>query len=307
MKTSLPSLSCVVSRGPVGPALARLLSRLQRGKGSRVTWTVLTCWSLLLGIASADTSSIPAGMAQVPAGIYRPLFRGPDDLKEVPVAAFRLDVTPVSNGEFLAFVRANPKWRRSQVKRLFADPAYLAHWAGDTDLGPEAGTAERPVVSVSWFAAKAYAAWLGKRLPTTAEWELAAAAGFTVAEGRADPEFRRAIARWYGTPSPLVLPAVNSGPTNFFGLRHLHGLVWEWTSDFNSALVTGDARGDTGIERQLFCGAGSQGASDRNNYPAFMRFGLRSSLKAAYTVHNLGFRCAQDTPGPALADNPVKP
>lgn len=278
----------------------------------------MTAWSLLTWIAlgfsligswsaTADTNSIPAEMSLVPAGIYRPLFRGPDDLKEVPVAAFLLDVTPVSNGDFLAFVRANPKWRRSQVKRLFADPAYLAHWAGDTELGPDAAATDRPVVNVSWFAAKAYAAWRGQRLPTTAEWELAAAAGFTMADGKADPEFRRAVARWYGTPSPLVLPAVNSGPTNFFGLRNLHGLVWEWTSDFNSALVTGDARGDTGIERQLFCGAGSQGASDRNNYPAFMRFGLRSSLKAAYTVHNLGFRCAQDAPGLALADTPVKP
>lgn len=291
----------------------------QRGERAGVRWVLTTCWSLLtwiaLGlslfgssIAAAKTNSIPAGMALLPAGIYKPLFRGPDDLKEVPVPAFCLATTPVSNGEFLAFVRANPKWQRSQVKRLFADPAYLAHWAGDTDLGPNADAlAAQPVVNVSWFAAKTYAAWRGKRLPTTAEWELAASAGFTQLDGATDPEYRRAITRWYGSPTPLVLPAANSGPTNFFGLRNLHGLVWEWTSDFNSALVTGDARGDTGIERQLFCGAGSQGASDRNNYPAFMRFGLRSSLKAAYTVHNLGFRCAQDAPRLVLADTPVKP
>ena len=79
-------------------------------------------------------------------------------------------------------------------------------------------------------------------------------------------------------------------------MRDLHGLVWEWTSDFNSALVTGDARGDTGLERQLFCGAGSLGASDLGNYAGFMRFGFRSSLRAGYTVHNLGFRCAKDVP-----------
>ena len=53
-------------------------------------------------------------------------------------------------------------------------------------------------------------------------------------------------------------------------------------------------QGDTGLERQLFCGAGSLGASDRANYPAFMRFGFRSSLRAGYTVHNLGFRCAKN-------------
>ena len=281
----------------------------------RIFSLVVAAAALVAGTAAAEpevslagsATNPPAGMVLVPAGIYRPLFRSPDDLKEVPVAGFALDAAPVTNAEFLEFVRANPKWRRSQVKRLFADPAYLAQWAGDTELGPNTEPlAEQPVANVSWFATKAYAAWRGKRLPSTAEWELAASAGFNRPDGAADPEYRRAIARWYGSPTPVVLPAAQSGPTNVFGLRNLHGLVWEWTSDFNSALITGDARGDTGIERSLFCGAGSQGASDRSNYPAFMRFGLRSSLKAAYTLHNLGFRCAQDGPARTLAENPSK-
>ena len=234
-------------------------------------------------------------MCLIPPGVYRPLFRGTNDPKEVLVKAFCLDALPVTNAEFREFVRANLRWRRSQVKRLFADEGYLTHWAGDLDLGPDTARAERqPVTRVSWFAAKAYAAWRGKRLPTMAEWEYAAGAGFSRADGTNDVEFVREINRWYSTPTPGVLPAVASGKPNFHGVHDLHGLVWEWTSDFNSAMVTGDARGDTGLERQLFCGAGSQGASDPANFPAFMRFGYRSSLKAGYTVHNLGFRCAKD-------------
>jgi formylglycine-generating enzyme required for sulfatase activity len=229
----------------------------------------------------------------VSAGIYRPLFAGENDLKEIPVAGFQLAAKPVNNGEFLDFVRANPQWRRSQVKRLFADENYLKHWTGDTELGPACDAAQ-PVSWVSWFAAKSYAAWKGGRLPTTAEWELAAGVGFTQDDGSKEPEFKKAIARWYGTPSPAALPVAGSGRANRYGIRDLHGLVWEWTSDFNSAIVTGDARGDTGLERQLFCGAGSLGAKDTSNYPAFMRFGFRSSLKAGYTVHNLGFRYAKD-------------
>jgi formylglycine-generating enzyme len=58
--------------------------------------------------------------------------------------------------------------------------------------------------------------------------------------------------------------------------------------------VTGDARGDSGLERQLFCGAGSLDASNRSDYAGFMRFGFRSSLRAGYTVPNLGFRCAMN-------------
>jgi formylglycine-generating enzyme required for sulfatase activity len=127
-----------------------------------------------------------------------------------------------------------------------------------------------------------------------AEWEYAAAAGPTRADGENDPEFKAQLLAWFSTPSPPTLPAVGSGRANFYGIHDLHGLVWEWVADFSTAMVTGDARGDTGLERQLFCAAGSQDAGDRANYPAFMRFGFRSSLKADYTVHNLGFRCAKD-------------
>ena len=58
--------------------------------------------------------------------------------------------------------------------------------------------------------------------------------------------------------------------------------------------MTGDARGDTGLDRQLFCCADSAAAKDSANFPTFMRYGFRSSLKADYTVQNLGFRCAKD-------------
>jgi formylglycine-generating enzyme required for sulfatase activity len=180
------------------------------------------------------------------------------------------------------------------VKRLFADEGYLSHWAGE--LEPGAAQLDQPVTRVSWFAAKAYAAWQGKRLPTTDEWEYAARAGFTMLDGPKDPEFRAAISEWYGSPSPSTLPAAASGRANVLGIRGLHGLVWEWTSDFNSAMVSDEGRTGGSVERQLFCGSGATGAVDPGDYAAFMRFGLRSSLKASFTIHNLGFRCAKDQP-----------
>lgn len=248
---------------------------------------------IALTVSLLGWEAMASELVPVPAGIYQPLFRGENDLKEIPVSPFLISATPVTNGEFLAFVRASPQWQRSRVKRLFAEESYLKHWANDTELGANCDAAQ-PVTWVSWFAAKAYSAWKGGRLLTTAEWELAAGLGFTQADGANEPEFKQAIAHWYGTPSPVSLPAVGAGRVNLLGVHDLHGLVWEWTSDFNSAIITGDARGDTGLDRQLFCGAGSLGAKDPSNYPAFMRFGFRSSLKAAYTVHNLGFRYAKD-------------
>jgi formylglycine-generating enzyme len=254
----------------------------------------LTPLALLASVAiQGFAQTPPAGMALIPAGVYRPLFRAETDPKEVPVKAFALDILPVTNGDFLEFVRANPRWQRSAVKRLFADETYLQNWAGDLDPGTNA-PADRPVTQVSWFAAKAYAQWQGKRLPTLAEWEYAAAASPTRADGENDPAFKRQVLEWYARPGNAQLSPVGTGRTNFWGVHDLHGLVWEWVADFNSAMVTGDARGDTGIERQLFCGGGAQGARDVVNYPAFMRYGFRSSLKASYCVHNLGFRCAKD-------------
>jgi len=148
-------------------------------------------------------------------------------------------------------------------------------------------------VRVSWFAARACAAWLGKRLPTTAEWERAAAAGFVSENGAGEPDYRRAALDWFARPTPTPLPVAGAGRPNYFGVRDLNTLVWEWVADFNTALVTGESRGDSGLDRNLFCGAGAVGARDLENYPAFMRAGFRSSLQASYVVPNLGFRCAR--------------
>ncbi len=235
----------------------------------------------------------PPGMARIAEGVFRPFFLAPNEPREVSVKPFYLDVLPVTKGDFLAFVRAQPRWQRSRAKRLWVDDAYLKDWAGDLDLGSNA-SANEPVTFVSWFAAKAYAQWKGKRLPTVAEWEYAALASATRPDAESDPEFQRQVREWYYAPSARKLPPVGVGQSNFWGIHDLHGLVWEWVSDFNTAMVSGDARDGGDPNGQLFCGAGAQGARDAENYPAIMRYAFRSSLNAAYCVHNLGFRCAKD-------------
>lgn len=247
-------------------------------------WAIgLILLALAAPVGRSDSGAPGAVLVPVPAGAFVPIF---GDRTPAPVAPFLLDERPVTNGEFLEFVRAHPEWQRSRVSRQLADASYLLHWAGDLELG-ERAPSDAPVTSVSWFAARAYARARGCRLPTTAEWERAADPG--------EDEARvQRILRWYGQPVRLPLPAVRTTEANDLGLWDLHGLVWEWVSDFNNALVTGESRADAALERDLFCGSGAVGASDFRDYAAFMRYAFRSSLKANYTVQNLGFRCARD-------------
>ncbi len=236
-------------------------------------------------------------MILIPAGIYVPLQPGPKDATKVEVPSFHLDVYAVTNAEFLAFVTEHPAWRRSRVSPLFADASYLQHWAGDLALGPSAPP-DSPVVHVSWFAARAFARAHEKRLPTTAEWERAAAAGYSRADGRNDERFVRDLYAWLARPVPPVLGDVHRTSADFNGVHGLHGLIWEWVDDFNTALVTGESRGDSGLDRDLFCGAGAANAKDTADYAAFMRQALRSSLRANNTTSSLGFRCARNARDP---------
>ncbi len=270
-----------------------LKKRQKIGLGSLLILSLTQAWGNGAPVPDAAPASTKTEMALLPAGVYRPLFPGPTESKAVPVAPFVLDKLPVTTGEFLEFVRANPRWRRSQVKPIFADEFYLKNWKDELESGTNAPL-NTPVTYVSWFAAKAYAQWKGKRLPTVAEWEYAANASATRADGDNEPTFRQQVLRWYTTLGSAPTP-VGTGEPNFWGLYDMHGLIWEWVLDFNTAMVSGDSRADTGGgEPGLFCGGGAQGARNVADYPAFMRLGFRSSLSARYCVHNLGFRCARD-------------
>ena len=214
----------------------------------------------------------------------------------VAIAPFELRTRPVTNAEFRDFVRAEPQWQRGRVPALFADGRYLIDWLAPDRVGADAARDAAPVTNVSWFAAQAFCAHEGARLPTWLEWEYAAAADETRTDARADPAWRQRILGWYERPAASALPPVG-GPPDVYGVSDLHGVAWEWVDDFNALFIAGDSRTQGDPDLLKFCGAGAISIVDRDNFAVLMRIALLSSLGASESTSSLGFRCARTLAG----------
>jgi formylglycine-generating enzyme required for sulfatase activity len=269
------------------------------GRTRSQAWAVTAALAGTIVVSMAATAVAvmlqTSPMVKIPEGDYMPFFQespGKGKARVVPgpsrLAAFRLDAFPVTNAQFLEFVREHPEWRRSRVKPLFADNRYLANWRSDLEL-PDKDLGSAPVTNVSWFAAEAYCEARGLKLPTTDQWE------FTLSDqGRKQDEVESRSLEWFATPNPARLRAVGGGEPNGYGVYDMVGLVWEWTLDSSSFMTGTEQRNTSSKDDAAFCGSGSIGVSDATNYPAFMRYAMRSSLKPNYAVENVGFRCEGD-------------
>jgi formylglycine-generating enzyme required for sulfatase activity len=222
--------------------------------------------------SEAATQSPALALLPIPSAPFRPFFKG--TLAPIRVEAFRLAGAPVTRGDFLGFLRCHPEWRRSRATASLSESTYLSDFRGD--LEPGAAPLDAPVTYVSWFAARAFCASRGGRLPTTVEWERALGKSpepnGSAAADRATARFDFAMGR-----AAADLPASQLRAQG----------VWEWTSDFNSAPVA------SGAAASQFCGDGIR-SNAPSDYGAFLRYSFRSSLKAGYALKNLGFRCARN-------------
>ena len=119
--------------------------------------------------------------------------------------------------------------------------SWRAPYGPGADLGP---LEDHPVTQVAFEDAEAYAAWRGVRLPTEAEWELAARGGLVGAEfswgDEPYPDGRQLANTWQGSfpwentelDGFAATAPVGSFPPNGFGLHDMAGNVWEWTTDW---------------------------------------------------------------------------
>lgn len=252
---------------------------------------------LVLAITLQVVVSAQAGEAliKVPAGTLTPFWLSPTSVKKndpakkflLEIAALEVMPYAVTVAQYRDFLGKNPDWKRPDISSLFADQNYLEGW------NEQLKSLQSPVTNVSWFAARAYCASLGLRLPTVNEWEYLAAASEKKIDANKDEKFLRRILDWYGEPRSSQLKPVGQIYKNIYGLWDMHGLVWEWVEDFNTTFVTGESREDSSFNKNMFCGAGSMSSADKENYAAFMRFAFRSSVKGNSSAWNLGFRCVK--------------
>ncbi len=228
----------------------------------------------------------------------------------VYVDSFYMDKHPVTNAEFKAFIDVNPHWRKpnkwferynnqtATIDDSHHDGDYLRHWKVNIY---QYGDADHPVTWVSWYAAMAYAQWVGKRQPTEAEWEKAARGGLTAQKypwGQSSD-----ISRANYNLIANKTTAVNTYPPNEFGLYDMVGNVREWCLDkwdkgFYQISPNINPITDGTINEVL-----EQFESIRTSrvlrggswvsIPKNARIAYRSGSLPYYTCMNIGFRCVR--------------
>ena len=214
----------------------------------------------------------------------------------VSVTDFYLDKYLVTNRDFRRFVAANPQWDPGgPASEPSREDAYLVD--GSAPRAAEVRP-DHPVVNVTWYAAKAFCEWEGKRLPSEAEWEFAARGGQTVLFpwGDEPPDRTRAnFGNNIGTSTP-----VHSYPPNRYGLFDMAGNVWQFLADPWAPYGTATA--------QRPRGSGSSGVSIAGQLPEPRRV-IRGGSFAGHPINlwveyrdshapnnprkYVGFRCAK--------------
>ena len=298
--------------------------------------------STVLPLAEA-TAIIAGGRFRIGSDSFYPEERSP---RWIELSSFAIDRTPITNAQFAVFVhqtgwvtdceRAEPAG--SAVFRMTNGPVDLreprhwwafvqgASWRHPTGPGSSLDGLElHPVIHVSYHDALAFAHWRGGRLPTEAEWEVAARGGLVDCDyawgNELMPEERLLANIWVGSfpwfcarPDAPGPTAVSTYPPNGYGLFDMIGNVWEWTATAFAA------SGRMPLEALEDCGCGGSEQEKQGlpktieqtlekpldhtlkggsylcaaEYCARYRPAARIGLPTPTSTAHIGFRCAYD-------------
>lgn len=263
---------------------------------------------------------------------------GEGPVRSVTLGEFAIACYAVSNLQFGDFVRATgyatdaerygwsfvfeallPEEDRRAIGSQSADtpwwiPVPHAYWAQPE--GPPSTVLDRldhPAVHISWNDAQAYCEWSRTRLPTEAEWEMAARGGIDQATypwgDNLIPDGKHRCNIWQGSfPDRNTADDGYSGTApvhgfepNGYGLYNVAGNVWEWCEDFFSAEYHHVTTSVNPLQRQPAAARSLRGGSFlcHESYCNRYRVGARSSNTPDSSSSNIGFRVVRATDGEA--------
>lgn len=254
------------------------------------------------------TEAMEEAMALVPAGEVTIGHWGdaPSDDRapgsQVRVEHFFLDRYPVTNRQYYEFVASG-----GYEEMAIWDPEILPgvlDFVDQTRLpGPrfwkdgryESGKDDHPVVGICWYEAAAYARWVGKRLPTGAEWEKAGSWPVQLGGGpRPQRRFpwgdvmdRRRANLWGSGPNDTISIHEFGDGISVGGVYQLVGNVWEWTSSTfgNWSYPTRDVVLSSPMKS-------IRGGAFDTYFDGQATCQFQSGEDAIARKHNVGFRCA---------------
>lgn len=286
-----------------------------------------------------DSSRRPANeMVLIPSGTFtmgddKPILPqdGEGPSRQVTISTFHIDKYEVSNTDYAAFVEETgyvtetesfgnsfvveyfvSKEVLSEITQAVANapwwlPVNEASWKRPEGIDSDIkNRMDHPVVHVSWKDALTFCKWMGKRLPTEAEWEYAARGGLEKRlfpwGNNENPRGEHWMNIWQGEfPTNNTLEdgyagtaPVNSYPPNKYGLHNMAGNVWEWVSDWWTVRhsdepvkdPTGPLKGTEKVKKggSFMC---------HKEYCYRYRCSSRSQNTPDSSASNLGFRCAK--------------
>lgn len=233
-------------------------------------------------------------MILVPGGDYlRGNNHGSRDempLHSITIKSFAIDIHPVTNEQFVRFLdvvgaekdaQNNDiiRFRESRIRRVSGK------------LVIESGYAKHPVIGVTWYGSHAYAKWVGRRLPTEAEWEIAAKGGVEDGVYPTGEDIEKSQANFFSSDTTAVM----SYAPNNYGLYDMAGNVYEWCQDWydynyyeHSAAEPNEPKGPIqGVYRVLRGGCWKSLKED-------LRCSHRHRNNPGTINRTYGFRCSAD-------------